>query len=163
MLATQSRQKSYADKKRRVVRFKIGDHIFLKVSPTTGVMRFKKKGKLSLRYVGPFEVLGLKGEIAYELALLSELSQVHPVFHVSMLRKYVPNSSHVIEYQPLDIQPNLTYEEKPICILDRKEQVLRNKVIPYVKILWHNGTWRRSFRYLKPPCIGNIDNYLVSK
>ena len=101
-------------------------------------MRFEKKGKLSPRYVRPFEVLGLKGEVAYELALPLELSQVHPVFHVSMLRKYVPDPSHVIEYQPLDIQPNLTYEEKPIRILGRREQVLKNKVIPYVKVLWHN-------------------------
>ena len=102
-------------------------------------MRFGKKGKLSLRYVGPFEVLGLKGEVAYELALPLELSQVHPVFHVSILRKYVPDPSHIIEYQPLNIQPNLAYEEKPIRILDKKEQVLRNKVISYVKVLWHNG------------------------
>ena len=65
-------------------------------------MRFEKKGKLSPRYIGPFEVLGLKGEVAYELALPPELSQVHLVFHVSMLKKYVPDPSHVIEYQPLE-------------------------------------------------------------
>ena len=72
-------------------------------------------------------------------ALPPELSQVHPVFHVSMLQKYVPDSSHVVEYQPLDIQPNMTYKERPIRILDWKEQVLKNKVIPYVRILWRNG------------------------
>ena len=81
----------------------------------------------------------LKGEVAYEFALPPELSQVHLVFHVSMLKKYVLDPSHIIEYQPLDIHPNLTYEEKPIRILDRKEQVLRNKVISYVKVLCHNG------------------------
>ena len=70
------------------------------------------------------------------MKLLSlELSQVHLVFHVSLLRKYVPDLSHVVEYQPLDIRPNLTYEERPIRVLDRKEQVLRNEIIPYVKIL----------------------------
>ena len=84
-------------------------------------MRFGKKEKLSPRYIGPFEILGLKGEVAYKLALPPELSQVHPVFHVSILRKYVSDSSHVIEYQPLDIQPNLTYEEKPIRIVSKKE------------------------------------------
>ena len=135
LLIGQSRQKNYVDKRRRVVRFKISDHVFLKVSPTKGVMRFGKKEKLSPRYIRPFEVLGLKGEVAYELALPPELSQVHLVFYVSMLRKYVPDPSHVIEYQPLDIQPNLTYEEKPIHILGKREQVLRNKVIPYVKVL----------------------------
>ena len=102
-------------------------------------MRFGRRGKLSPRYIGPFEILECKGEVAYEIALPPELSQVHPVFHVSMLRKYVPDPSHVVEYQPLDIQPNMTYEERPIRILDRKEQVLRSKVIPYVKILWRNG------------------------
>ena len=98
-------------------------------------MRFGKREKLRPKYIGPFEVLGLKGEVAYELALPLELSQVHPVFHISMLRKYVPDPSHVIEYQPLDIQPNLTYEEKPIHILGRREQVFENKGIPYVKVL----------------------------
>ena len=98
-------------------------------------MRFGRKGKLSLRYIGPFKILGRKGEVAYELALPPELSQVHLVFHVSMLRKYVLDPSHIIEYRPLDIQPNLTHEEKPIRILDKKEQVLRNKVISYVKVL----------------------------
>ena len=122
------------------MQFKIGDHVFLKISPPKGIMRFGRKGKLSPRYIGPFEVLGRRGEVAYELVLPSELSQLHPIFHVSMLRKYVPDPSHVIEYQPLDIQPNLTYEEKPIHILDRKEQILRNKVISYVKVLKHNGS-----------------------
>ena len=79
--------------------------------------------------------MGLKGEVAYELALPPELSQVHSIFHVFILRKYVSDPSHMIEYQPLDIQPNLTYEKKSIHILDIKEQVLRNKVIPYVKVL----------------------------
>ena len=102
-------------------------------------MRFGRRGKLSPRYISPFEVLERKGEVTYEIALPPKLSQVHPVFHVSMIRKYVPDPSHVIEYQPLDIRPNLTYEERPIRVLDWKEQVLRNKVIPYVKILWHNG------------------------
>ena len=72
-------------------------------------------------------------------SLPPELSQVHLVFHVSMLQKYVPDLSHVVEYQPLDIWPNLTYEERPIRVLDWKEQVLRNKVIFYIQILWHYG------------------------
>ena len=102
-------------------------------------MRFGRRGRLSPRYIGPFEVLERKGEVDYEIALPLELSQVHPVFHVSMLRKYVPDPSHVVEYQPLDIQPNITYKERLIRILDWKEQVLRNKIIPYIKILWRNS------------------------
>ena len=100
------------------MQFEIGDHVFLKVSLTKGVMKFGRRGKLSLRYIGPFEILERKGEVVYEIALPPELSQVHPVFHVSMLQKYVPDPSHVVEYQPLDIRPNLTYEERPIHVLD---------------------------------------------
>ena len=129
LLAAQSRQKSYADRKRREVTFDIGDHVFLKVSPTKGVMRFRKKGKLSPRFIGPFEVVERRGAVAYELALPPELSQIHPVFHVSLLRRYVPDTSHVLDYQPLEVQPNLSFEEVPIRILDRKEQVLRNKTV----------------------------------
>ena len=121
------------------MQFEIGDYIFLKVSLTKGVMRLGRRGKLSSRYIGPFEVLECKGEVAYEIALPLELSQVYPVFHVSILGKYVPDLSHVVEYQLLDIRPNLTYEERPIRVLDQKEQVLKNKVIPFVKILWCNG------------------------
>ena len=109
-------------------------------------MRFGKKGKLSPRFIGPFEVLQRIGEVAYKLALPPDLSNIHPVFHVSMLRKYVPDPMHVINYVPLKVQSDLSYEEKPICILDRKEQVLRTKTIPIVKVLWQHfsteeATW----------------------
>ena len=84
--------------------------------------------------------------VAYRLALPPQLSLVHDVFHVSMLRKYYPDPSHVIQWQEVDVVENATYEEKPIQVLDRKEQVLRNKVIPLVKILWQyhgveEATW----------------------
>ena len=98
LLAAQSRQKSYVNQKRRAVQFEVGDHIFLRVSPTKGVMRFGRRGKFSPRYIGPFQVLERKGEVAYKITLPLELSQVHLVFHVSMLRKYVPDPSHVVEY-----------------------------------------------------------------
>ena len=82
-----SRQKSYADLKRKDVLFSVGDLVFLKVSPMKGVMRFGKKGKLAPRYIGPFEIRARVGEVAYRLVLPPELSRIHPVFHVSMLRK----------------------------------------------------------------------------
>ena len=85
MRATQSRQKSYANNRRRELEFDVGDHVFLKISPFKGVMRFGQKGKLSPRYIGPFEILRRWGSIAYELALPPERFGVHPVFHVSML------------------------------------------------------------------------------
>ena len=112
--------------------------MFIKVSPLKGVMRFGKKNKLSPRFVGPFEILDKIGSTVYRVALPPALSKIHNVFHISNLRKYIPDSKHVIKYEPLRIQENLSYEEIPIKILDCKEQVLRTKTIPIVKVLWSN-------------------------
>lgn len=94
--------------------FQVGEHVFLKVSLSKGVMRFGKKGKLSRRYISPFEILRRVGIVAYELALRPELSHVHNVFHGSMQRRYIHDSSHVLEHEPLRIDRDLTYEEQPI-------------------------------------------------
>ena len=94
----QSRQKSYADVRRRDLEFEVGDHVFLKVAPMRGVLRFGKKGKLSPRFIGPFEILERVGAVAYKIALPPNLATVHNVFHVSMLQKYTPDPTHVIEH-----------------------------------------------------------------
>ena len=99
MRIAQSCQKCYANKRRGPLEFQIGDSVFLKVAPMKGVMRFRKKGKLSPRYIGPFEILERIGKVAYKLALPLELSSVHNVFHVSMLRKYILDPSHVLEHK----------------------------------------------------------------
>ena len=122
--------------------------MFLKVALMKGVMRFGKKGKLSPRYIGPFEILERIGKVAYKLALPSKLSYAHNIFHVSMLQNYVPDPSHVLESETIEIREDLTYEEQPVQILDRKDKTLRNKVIPLVKVLWRNhkveeATWER--------------------
>ena len=101
MKVAQNRQKSYADNQRKHFEFAAGDNVFLKVAPMKGVMRFSKKGKPSPRFVGLFEILERIGDLAYRLALPPSLARVHNVFHMSMLCKYVPNSSHVISYEPL--------------------------------------------------------------
>ena len=106
-----SRQQSYADPKRRDVQFSVGDHVFLKISPMKGVMRFGKKGKLPPRYIGPYEILDRVGKVSYRLALPPHLSQVHPMFHISLLRKYVPNEMHVLSVQEIPIRDDLSYEE----------------------------------------------------
>jgi hypothetical protein len=95
-----------------------------------------KKGNLSPQFIGLFEVTQRVGKLAYRVALPPNLAGTHDVFHVSMLRKYVPNPELVIEYEPLGIEEELTYEEKPIRILDRNEQVLHTMTIPIVKVLW---------------------------
>ena len=114
--------------------------VFLRISPWKGVLRFGKRGKLSPRYIGPYRIVERIGEVAYRLELPSDLDRIHDVFHVSMLRKYIPDPSHVLTEQPVEIQENLTYEEGPVQILDRREQVLRNKTIPLVKVLWRSHT-----------------------
>ena len=96
MKTSQSRQKSYADQRRRPLEFEVGEHVFLKISPMRGIMRFGKKGKLSPRFVGPFEILERVGVVAYRLALPPSMFGVHDVFHISMLRKYIRDPSHVL-------------------------------------------------------------------
>ena len=136
MLTAQSRQKSYVDVRRRPLEFQSGDHVFIRVSPTKGVFLFGKRGKLSPRYIGPFEILEKIGTSAYRLALPPSLSQVHNVFHVSQLRKYVPDPSHIIRYEEVELEKDCTYEEQPIKILEYEVKQLRNKRIPLVKVLW---------------------------
>ncbi|CAL2250755.1 unnamed protein product [Prunus armeniaca] len=136
----QDRQKSYADNRSKDLEFAVRDWVFLKLSPWKGVMRFGKRGKLSPRYIGPYEITERIGPVAYRLALPPELSRVHDVFHVSMLRKYMPDPSHVLEYQPVELEEDLSYEEQPVQILDRKEQRLRSRSIPVVKVLWRSQT-----------------------
>ena len=96
-----------------------------------GVIRFGKKGKLSPWYVGPFEVIKRISEVAYRLAFPLALSRFHDVFHVSMLKKYLHDPSHILSYKSLDVDPKLTYKEKPIEILDWKEKVLCNKTVSF--------------------------------
>ncbi|XP_042432754.1 uncharacterized protein LOC122019345, partial [Zingiber officinale] len=142
----QDRQKSYVDRRRRPLEFSVGDHVFLRVSPTKGVKRFGLRGKLAPRYIGPFEILERIGAVAYRLALPPSLSGVHDVFHVSMLRRYVPDPTHVLADIPVPVQRDISYEEVPVRILDRKERQLRNKTIRLVKVGWQHhsdeeATW----------------------
>ena len=136
MRTTQSRQKSYADSRRRNLEFEVGDMVFLKVAPMKGVLRFRRKGKLSPRFIGPFEILERIGPIAYRLALPPSLSSIHNVFHVSTLRKYLANPTHVIDYSTPDVTEDLSYEEKPVGVLARKVKTLRTREIDFVKVWW---------------------------
>ncbi|MGF2514102.1 hypothetical protein ACQUWQ_24320, partial [Ralstonia pseudosolanacearum] len=132
------RQKSYADLKRKEMEYTVGDKVFLKVSPWKKVLRFGRKGKLSPRFIGPYRVLKQVGPVAYQLELPPELQQMHDVFHVSMLRRYRLNPSHVVPVEEVELRPDLSYEEEPIQILERDVKVLRRKSVPLVKVLWRN-------------------------
>ncbi|KZV39789.1 Retrotransposon protein, Ty3-gypsy subclass [Dorcoceras hygrometricum] len=144
MKAAQSRQKSYAYIRRRELSFDVGDHVILKVAPMKGVMRFCKKGKLSPRYIGPYEIMDKVVTLAYRLPLPPHLSSVHSVFHVSALRKYVPHPSHILSAEPIHLAPDLGYEERLEKILLRETRKLRNRSIPMVKVQWSNQTEREA-------------------
>ena len=110
--------------------------------PKRGVVRFGKRGKLSPRFIWPFEILERIGTIAYRLALLPSMSGVHEVFHVSMLRKYTPDPTHVVDWEQIEVDTDGTFEERPLCILDSHDRVLQRKTVRLVRVLWRTMEWR---------------------
>ena len=148
LFTAQSQQKSYADVRRRPLEFEVGDHVFFKLIPKRGVVRFDKRGKLSPRFIGPFEILERVSTVAYRLALPPSMSGVHEVFHVSMLRRYTLDPAHVVNWEEIEVVTDGTFEEGLMCILDNQDQVLRRKTVRLVRVLWqHRGveesTWER--------------------
>ena len=138
MRAAQDRQKSYADSRRRDLQFEVDDMVFLKVAPWRGVIRFRQRGKLAPRYIGPYRILERVGPGAYRLELPVELERIHNVFHVSMLRKYMPDPSHVMEAPPVELSENLTFTTQPVAIVGRSARQLRHRQIPLVRVVWRS-------------------------
>jgi hypothetical protein len=143
----QSRQKSYADNRRRELIFEVGDFVYLKVSPMRGMKKFKVKGKLTPRYIGPFNILERKGEVAYQLELPDSLSDVH-VFHVSHLKKCLRVPEEQLPMEELNVNEDLTYSEYPVRILETSHRITRSKVINMCKVQWSHhsedeATWER--------------------
>ncbi|KAJ9536944.1 hypothetical protein OSB04_029677 [Centaurea solstitialis] len=134
----QSRQKSYVDRRRSDLEFQVGDRVLLKVSPWKGVIRFRKRGKLGPRYIGPFTVLARVGKVAYRLELPEVLGQIHDTFHVSQLRKCLADESAHISIDDIQVDEGLNYVERPVAVLDRKVKRLRNKEIGIVKVQWQH-------------------------
>ena len=155
----QSRQKSYADSKRKETVYETGDRVYLRVSPLRGVKRFGVKGKLAPRFVGPYKILQRMGEVAYRFELPEELSGVHDVFHVSQLKKCHAEMAEVplrdtVPLEAIQLKDDLTYEEKPVKILDYASRVTRSKVIKFCKVQWSHhtedeATWEREEVLLK--------------
>ncbi|KAK5775770.1 hypothetical protein PVK06_043710 [Gossypium arboreum] len=140
------RQKSYADLKHKDIEYAVGDMVFLKVSPWKKILRFGKKGKLSPRFIGPYRIIKRIGPVTYQLELPLELDRIHDVFHVSMLRRYRSDPTHIMSATKIEVQSDLTFEEEPVYILDHDVKVLRRKSVPLVKVLWRNhgkeeATW----------------------
>jgi hypothetical protein len=136
----QSRQKSYVDNRRRELRFQVGDYVYLKVSPMRGLRRFKIRDKLAPRYIGPFTILEQRGEVAYQLELPPQLSDVHDVLHVSQLRKCLWVLEEQMPLEELTVGEYLTYQEYPVKILDTSEKVIRNNRYKMCKVQWSNHT-----------------------
>ena len=134
--------------RRQPLEFEVGDHVFLKVMPKRGVVRFGKRGKLLPRFIGPFEILERVETVAYRLALPPSMLGVHEVFHVSMLQRYTLDPAHVVDWGEIEVDTDGTFEEGPVCIMDSRDQVLLRKTVRLVRVLWqHRGvkesTWER--------------------
>ncbi|KAK8697763.1 hypothetical protein V6N13_113901 [Hibiscus sabdariffa] len=157
LMAASDRQKSYTDLKRREIEYTMGDEVFLKVSSWKKVMRFGRKWKLSPRFIDPYEIVERVGLVAYRLLFLPELEKIHDIFHVSMLRRYRSDPSHVMPVEEIELNPDLSYDEEPLEILASDKKVLRGRTIKLVKVngdteVWKKPlgrgrmTWRNNFR-----------------
>ncbi|GJZ75758.1 putative reverse transcriptase domain-containing protein, partial [Tanacetum coccineum] len=147
-------QKSYADKRCKPLEFKVGDRVLLKVSPWMGVVRFGKKGKLSPRYVGPFEIIECVGPVAYRLKLPQELSCVHDTFHASNLKKCLAEPDVQVPLDETEIDKNLRFVKEPIEIVDQDVKRLKRRRIPLVKFRWNSRqgaeyTWEHEDKFWK--------------
>ena len=118
--AASYRQRSYANLKIKDIEYQVGDKVFLKVSLWKKILRFRRKGKLSPRFIGPYEILERVGPVAYCLALPLELAKLHDAFHVSMLQRYRYDTSHILPVQDIQVQEDFTFDEELKAILDRE-------------------------------------------
>ena len=121
--------------KKKDIEYEVEDKMFLKVSSWKKILHFGRKGKLSPRFIGPYEILERVGPVVYRLALPLELAKLHDVFHVSMLRRYHYDTSHILLVQDIQVREDFTFDEEPKAILDREIRQLQNKQVPLVKVL----------------------------
>lgn len=138
------RQKPYVDLRRCNIEHQVGDEVFLKVSTWKKIMRFGEKRKLNPRFIKAYEKLERVEPIVYKLALPPKLDKIHNVFHVSMLRRYHTDPSHVLPIKSIEVNQDLTYNEEPILIQAREIKQLKNKRISLLKLLWRNHSWKKA-------------------
>jgi hypothetical protein len=136
----QSRQKSYAYHRRRELSIEVRDFVYLKVSPMRGLRHFKIRGKLAHRFIRPFKITKKRGEVAYQLELPPQLSDVHDVFHVSQLKKCLHMPEEKVPMEDLDPREDLSYQEHHVKILETSERVTWNKKIKMCKMQWSHHT-----------------------
>src|SRR4051812_11191647 len=116
--------------------FAMGDCVFIRVSSRKGLQSARKLGNLAPRFIRPFEITERIGVMAYRLVLPSYFSTMHDVIHVSALQKYVHHKSHILDFIGLFIQADISMKDRPREILCLEDKILRNKMIPLVKVLW---------------------------
>ncbi|GJV75228.1 hypothetical protein Tco_1506812 [Tanacetum coccineum] len=136
--AARDHQKSYVNFRSKPLEFEVGDRVLLRVSPWKGIMYIGKKGKLALRYVGPFEILERIGLVAYRLRLPKELNSVHDTFHVSNLKKCLADASLHVPLDEIKVDKTLHFVEEPIKIMDREIRKLKHREIAFVKVRWNS-------------------------
>ncbi|GJR82910.1 putative reverse transcriptase domain-containing protein [Tanacetum coccineum] len=136
--AARDNQKSYADKRCKLLEFEVGDRVLLRVSPWKGIVRFRKKGKLAPRYVGPFEILERIVIVAYMLRLPKELNSVHDTFHVSNLKKCMADANLHVPLDEIKVDKTLRFVEEPVEIMDREIKKLKLRKIALVKVRWNS-------------------------
>jgi hypothetical protein len=146
ILAAQSHQKSYANKRHNPLELEVGDHVYLRVSPMKGVRRFGIKGKLAPRYIDPYSIIDKYGPTSYQVELPAKLSRVHNVFHVSQLKRCLKPLTDVVIKDTIPLEPDLTYKAHPIKVLDQQDRATRNKTTQIYKIQWNDhsedkATW----------------------
>nr|GEX88742.1 putative reverse transcriptase domain-containing protein [Tanacetum cinerariifolium] len=148
LLTARSRQKIYADVRRKPMEFEVGDMVVLKVSPWKGVIRFGKRDNLSPRYIGPFEIIERISPVAYKLELPEKLRRIHNTFHVSNLKKCLADENLVIPLKEVQLDDKLHFIKEPVEIMDREVKQLKQSRIPIVKVRWNSirgpeYTWER--------------------
>ncbi|GJX27791.1 putative reverse transcriptase domain-containing protein [Tanacetum coccineum] len=131
-------EKSYADRRTKLLEFEVGDMVLLKVSPWKGVVRFRKRGKLSLCYIGPFKILARVGPVAYTLELPEELKGIHSTFYVSNLKKCLAKGDIVVPMDEIQLDDKLHMIEEPVEVIDREVKRLKQSQIPIVKVRWNS-------------------------
>jgi hypothetical protein len=163
ILAAQSHQKSYTNKRRIPLEFEVGDHIYLQVFPMKGVRCFDIKGKLAPRYIGPYPFINKYGPMSNQVELPAKLSGVHNVFHVSQLKRCLKPSTDVIIEDTIPLKPDLTYKAYPIKILDQQDRVTRNKTTRFYKIQWNDRSKDEAMWEREDFLLANYPEFLPSR
>ncbi|XP_017604461.1 uncharacterized protein LOC108451266 [Gossypium arboreum] len=138
MVADALSHRAMTDLRAMFARLSLYDDRSLLVELQKKVLRFGRKGKLSSRFIGSYWILKRVGPVTYQLELPPELDRIHDVFHISMLRRYRSDPTHIVLVEEMDVRPDRTFEEEPVQILDHDVKVLHRKSIPLVKVLWRN-------------------------